>query len=340
MRITVAICTRNRSAQLRQTLEQLTNLVIPSDTQWELLVVNNNSTDTTDEVLAGFATRLPLRRLFEPKAGKSHALNLSVQEAKGEYILWTDDDVLVDSNWMTAYCAAFSRWPEAAVFGGPIEPLFDGTPPFWLQRVLPRVEAVYSRRKVGDTPAPIIPTHVPVGANLAIRHREQSLHLYDTRLGPQPNSAILAEDIVCVRSILASGATGWWVPQARVQHCIPESRQTLKYIRRHHSGYGEFLARRSPDCTSTRLLGKPRYLWRQAVQAEVRFRIRRMFRPPEVWIEDLITSSISWGALRGDGLPPIDIAVPMSAELQPPPGVSPAHSDSSTGPPAGKCGPR
>ena len=132
MQITVAICTWNRCALLRQALEQMTKLSIPPDVQWELLVVDNNSTDATPDVTNSFESRLPIRRIFEPKAGKSYALNRAISEASGDYILWTDDDALVDKLWLTAYCTAFKRWPDAAIFGGPVEPTFDGSPPPWL----------------------------------------------------------------------------------------------------------------------------------------------------------------------------------------------------------------
>ena len=117
------------AAILGRTLEQMTLLRIPAEVEWELLVVNNNSTDDTDVVAERFADRLPLRLLQEPTAGKSHALNRAVREASGEYLLFTDDDVLVDEEWIAAYTCAFRRWPDAAIFGGPIRPWFDGTPP-------------------------------------------------------------------------------------------------------------------------------------------------------------------------------------------------------------------
>src|SRR5512134_131488 len=104
MDLTVAICTWNRGELLRKTLEQMTELVVPPGVTWELLVVNNNSTDHTDAVAAGFRRRLPLRYLVEPTPGKSNACNLAVREARGDYILWTDDDVLVSPQWLAAYC--------------------------------------------------------------------------------------------------------------------------------------------------------------------------------------------------------------------------------------------
>jgi glycosyltransferase involved in cell wall biosynthesis len=108
-------------------------LRIPANVDWELLVVNNNCTDDTDAVIARHQDALPLRRLFEPEQGLSNARNSAVAVAKGDYILWTDDDVLVSSNWLVEYANAFRSWPDAAFFGGPIEPWFSTEPPAWLK---------------------------------------------------------------------------------------------------------------------------------------------------------------------------------------------------------------
>lgn len=92
----VAICTWNRAALLRQTLENMTKLLIPPGVEWELLVVNNNCSDATDEVIDSFSARLPIRRVFEAKPGLSNARNAAVRQARGEYVLWTDDDICVE----------------------------------------------------------------------------------------------------------------------------------------------------------------------------------------------------------------------------------------------------
>jgi glycosyltransferase involved in cell wall biosynthesis len=107
MHVTVAICSWNRARRLVQTLDSLTALAVPDGVDWELLVVNNNCTDDTDRVVASFTDRLPLRLLHEPTPGLSCARNRAVQHAAGEYILWTDDDVVVDSAWLTSYHRAF-----------------------------------------------------------------------------------------------------------------------------------------------------------------------------------------------------------------------------------------
>src|SRR5579885_409501 len=125
MLVTVAICTYNRAESLRRTLESLCAMRIPEDVDWELVVVNNNSTDHTDAVIASFADRLPSKRAWEPQQGHSPARNHAVDVANGDYILWTDDDVVVDREWLAGYAEAFRRWPQAAVFGGPISPEYE-----------------------------------------------------------------------------------------------------------------------------------------------------------------------------------------------------------------------
>lgn len=299
MKITVAICTWNRCELLWQTLEQLTRLAVPPNVEWDLLVINNNSTDATDEVLASFESRLPLRRVFEPQAGLSNARNRAVREAAGDYILWTDDDVLVDEQWLTEYHRAFQSWPEAAVFGGVIEPWFDGTPPDWLPRIFKQVASAYAARDLGEEPFALTSRLIPYGANYAIRTREQSRYLYDTNLGLRPDSKMGGEETTLIRAMLADGLTGRWVPTARVRHYIPAARQTLGYLRRYFYGYGEYCGRQIEAGEGALLFGRPRRLLRQAVESEIKYAIRRLISSPELWIEHLAAASEAWGQISG-----------------------------------------
>jgi hypothetical protein len=83
MRISVVICTWNRADELRTTLDSLTQLVIPAGCVWELVVVDNGSTDETNTVIAEFEARLPVRSLFEPELGLSRARNRGAAAARG-----------------------------------------------------------------------------------------------------------------------------------------------------------------------------------------------------------------------------------------------------------------
>src|SRR5437773_636743 len=95
MFLTIAICTFNRAESLRRTLRSLAALRVPDYVDWEIVVVNNNCTDHTEDVIAAFSDRLPIRRELELQSGLSWARNRAVHTAQGNYIVWIDDDVVV-----------------------------------------------------------------------------------------------------------------------------------------------------------------------------------------------------------------------------------------------------
>jgi len=297
--ISVVICTWNRSRLLRLTLEHMTRLKVPPGASWELLVVNNNCSDDTDGVLTDFYDRLPLARLFEPTPGKSHAGNLAVREAKGEYIIWTDDDVLVDPDWLNAYLDAFMEWPQATIFAGAIDPWFEKTPPPWLTQVFPKVANAYAALDHGPFGFDLTRDTYPYGANMALKRSAHLREPYDTRLGPRPNSGIRGEEMVMARRLFDAGATGRWVPEARVRHFIPPNRQTLSYLREYFFGSGEVLGTLGRnDAGELRAFGRPLWLWKEAVTAEIGYRSGRIFRPPDEWIDDFRRAYIARGQLK------------------------------------------
>jgi hypothetical protein len=299
MRITVAICTWNRSSLLAPTLTKMTGLRVPENTTWELLVVDNNSTDDTTAVITSFEGRLPIRRLFEPKPGKSHALNLGMNEASGDCILWTDDDVLVAPDWLQQYGMALRRYPECAFFGGTIKPWFEGEPPAWLAASFPEIGGVFAAL---EAPSGFIvnDTVIPFGANWAVRADVQRRFPYDPLLGPRPGSEVRGEETAVMRRILTAGLIGRWVPEAAVQHWIPRSRQTISYLRAYFRGAGATEWKGGGATGGVRVLGHPLWVWRQALECELRYQVGRLFQPPSKWVKNLVYASRAWGVLRGE----------------------------------------
>lgn len=296
MHVTVAICTWNRARLLEQTLDRLTALVIPDGVTWDVLLVENNCTDDTGAVAAAFAGRLPLRLVHEPASGKSRALNRVAEQATGEWILHTDDDVLVDPGWLTGYLGALQRHPDAVVLGGPIEPWFDGAIPPWLTAGLPAIGSAFAVLDPGPVERPITPDLVPFGANLAIRADVQGQFRYDIGLGPRPGSELRGEETTLVRTLLGAGLPGWWIPAARVRHFIPPERQTLRYVRAYYRGQGEFYARAETAAgAGRRWLGCPPWLWRRAATTHLAWGFHRVFSGPEAWVERMMHASIDAG---------------------------------------------
>jgi glycosyltransferase involved in cell wall biosynthesis len=300
MKLSIAICTWNRAQRLRTTLNQLASVVPPS-CPWELIVVNNNSTDETESVLDYFAGRLPLRRVWEATPGLSNARNAAVKAATGDYVIWTDDDVLVGREWLVAYERAFRRWPDAAVFGGPVRPWFEGTPPAWLTIVWPDVSSAFAVRDLGRDPLRLNGgSAIPYGANYALRITEQRKYLYDPELGRRVEGGLLGEEVAVIRAVIDSGKAGWWVPDASVEHLVPRERQTLEYIGNYYEMSGRTALKLGPAKTAT-LFGRPRWALRKALEAQIVYRFKRLGGDPRAWIRPFCEAAYYRGMLRGSG---------------------------------------
>jgi glucosyl-dolichyl phosphate glucuronosyltransferase len=304
MFVTVAICTFNRAESLRLTLDSLVAMEVPSDLPWELLIVNNNSMDHTDDVIGEYVGRLPIRREFESRGGKSNALNRAVDVAKGDYIVWIDDDVLVDPGLLTAYAAAFRRWPEAAVFGGRIKPKYEAPVEKWVSESEAVLGGPYAIRDFGDQVLSLSADdedHFPYGANWAVRTIEQRAFRYDPELGPvPPNRLRYQEDTELVHRLLRSGATGYWIPDAMVEHRIGRNRQTVRYIADYYERWGETLAFRNAATTASQpfWFGIPRRIWPRLLGGWVRYRVCRVVSSAPVWVNYLERYSWNKGMFR------------------------------------------
>jgi glycosyltransferase involved in cell wall biosynthesis len=128
--ISLLICTWNRADLLRQTLDSLMRIEVPSGVKWEVVVVDNNCTDHTRDVVLECKPNFDLKYVFEAKAGLSFARNAALDAAQGEVLLWTDDDVIVDVNWVKNMLDCHTELNADIVFGR-VEPLWGGKQPIW-----------------------------------------------------------------------------------------------------------------------------------------------------------------------------------------------------------------
>ena len=245
--LSVVVCTRDRAASLARTLESLA-VATPPRGELEVLVVDNGSEDETQAVIERFRERLPLRSVLEPRAGVSHARNAGVLAARGEHLLWTDDDVTVCREWIRTYEQAIEAHPHAAFFGGPIRLRFVGEPPRWMHTQLSFGASPFAGLEIQMPILPIdaISRRFPFGANMAIRAKEQREHAFDATLGRQPwrHGLLSGEETDVLKRIALAGATGMWVPEASVEHWIEPARQNVAYLRRFYVGMGYLAARR------------------------------------------------------------------------------------------------
>ena len=135
MNVTVILCTYNRCASLSRALDSLAASKLPGSLLWEILIVDNNSNDSTREVARQFCDRYPgrFRYLFEPSPGKSYALNAGIENATGKILAFTDDDVVVEQDWLQNLTASLNGdvWAGSA---GRTLPERKFSPPHWIPR--------------------------------------------------------------------------------------------------------------------------------------------------------------------------------------------------------------
>lgn len=242
--VTVVLCTYNRCKDLVSALESLAASKMPGSVSWEILVVDNNSTDKTREVVEGFCQRDPqhFRYLFEPQPGKSFALNSGIANAHGEILAFMDDDAMVTPDWLMNVTAPLQNgdWAGSA---GKILPAQKFTPPPWLPDDLVNWGGILCAYfDLGDTPCEL--NRPPYGVNMAFRKSVFAKHGgFRTDLGPRPGSQIRNEDIEFGRRVLAAGERLRYEPSAIVYHPVPQGRVRQEFFFDWWYDYGQAMIR-------------------------------------------------------------------------------------------------
>ena len=299
-KLTVAICTHDRSGLLAQALQSLVAAASSGAADYEVLVVLNNCSDDSEGTALGFADQLPLRVVNEPQPGLSFARNCAVKHAAGDMTAWIDDDVRVHAGWLKAYAEAMERWPNVAFFGGPIRPLFEAPSPPWLGEALPAFGSVFGEctPKAADECLITADGPKPFGANYAVRTAIQRRYLYDPSLGRAPDTWLRhGEETAVIDGMLADGCEGRWVNEAAVDHMIAPERQTLRYIRAYYAGHGRLRALHK----CKRRLRPFAFLWDtvRLADLELRYLAARLLSPPERWAAALRRAARARGRWLG-----------------------------------------
>lgn len=229
--VTVALCTHNHLDRLQRTLAALQALTGPPQ-GWELLVVDNASSDGTAEYLARAAWQPPsvvARVVREDKLGLSNARNCAIAHAAGEYLLFIDDDETPHTYWLTNHAAAMAQHRPDAL-GGPIDVEFvDGTQPAWLQDELlgfiGKIDHGGESRWLTAPETPIF------GGNFAFRRDVfKRIGNFDTGLGRLGKANIGGEDIEIYERLLQAGCKVRWVRDALIYHRVESPKLRRSYF--------------------------------------------------------------------------------------------------------------
>jgi glucosyl-dolichyl phosphate glucuronosyltransferase len=232
-RSSVVIATYNRADFLAETLRHFTRQT--TRRPWELIVVDNASTDATAAVVHELAGSfpVPLTYAFEPIPGKYRALNRGIRLASGGIIAATDDDALVAPDWLEQAVSALERL-QCDFVGGPVRPIWGGPRPEWLPeqsglhwKVIALQDHGTETREYGRG------ISWPLGVNVAYRRDAfERAGLFDPDLGRIAGTLRNQAQREWHLRARAAGLRGFYVPALVVEHHVPASRLTRNYFRR------------------------------------------------------------------------------------------------------------
>jgi glycosyltransferase involved in cell wall biosynthesis len=271
MDVSVAICTYNGADRIPEVLDHLLVQQGVDEVRWEVIVVDNNSSDDTKDVVRHYQPRwlddVPLRYGFERRQGKSYAMERAVETARGTWVAFLDDDNLPEPEWI-AEAVAFSReHPGAGAFGGQVHGLFDQPPPSTFGLVQP-LFAINERTDAFCYTAEGTMTFGAPGAGLWVRRKAWEQSVPEGGLSQKgtisDGRGEVGEDLEIQWHLFENGWDIWHNPIMHVHHKIPAHRFDKEYLRsffkaigqsRHHLRMLSYQPWQQPAATIVYLLG-------------------------------------------------------------------------------------
>jgi glycosyltransferase involved in cell wall biosynthesis len=298
--LSVVICTYNRADRLDRALHSIYEARHLGAYHWELLLVDNRSTDRTADVAAGWTDRLPIRYIYEAEPGLSAARNRALAEAHGRLVAFTDDDVEVDPDWLAAIMRARRCWPTASYLAGRILPSYEGQRPSWMtetcESLLAGVVIRFSPPCCHGRLTPDDPR--PMGANLAFdADALRTVGGFRTDLGRNGSSLVGGEEVAVLAKLEQLGHHGIYVPDAIVHHHTPADRLRRWFLVRYFAAVG-VAAVRMGHITQTGLLGPPRWMVRKVLSTGLAYAAACAVGRREQWLMRMRSFGYYVGATR------------------------------------------
>ena len=231
--LTAIICTYNRAKYIGNLLESIAANDLPKS-EYEVLLVDNNCTDNTQEICEAFTKVHPdiqFHYTHEPEQGLSAARNKGIKEAHGDILVYIDDDALVDTHYLRTYADWFAAHPETMACGGPIEPLYETAEPDWMTSYTRALLCAWMNygSKVRAYPR----GRYPGGGNAVYRKSVfEKVGLFNTALGRKGGNLMGSEEKDIFDKMHTLGMQVLYLPTPVLHHIIPQSKLERPYFDR------------------------------------------------------------------------------------------------------------
>jgi len=230
--ISIIICTYNREKYIYNILQSLAQNDLSTDL-YEILLINNNCTDRTEEKCKLFQQDHPhvaFRYFVELQQGLSYARNRGITEANGDILIYVDDDALVNKKYIRTYYELFLKEKNVFAAGGPIIPKYETEPPKWMSFFTKELLTgyLYQGNKIGK-----FKRRYPGGGNAAYRKIVfEKTGYFNVDLGRKGGNLVGAEEKDIFDKMSAMGMEFYYHPKAILYHIIPKEKLTNDYFNR------------------------------------------------------------------------------------------------------------
>lgn len=272
MKLQIVIPTYNRAEMLRRTLESIVAANKPESMTVGITVVDNNSKDNTRDVVEEFQAKgeLDLKYIFEPRQGRTFALNTGIKSADCDLLGTIDDDEELASNWIVEVEKVFAkRWNELDFMSGRCLPRFEAEPPKWLPKgfsaIIGKIDCGEDELEFGKNFDGVLSGGNSV-IKLSVFHE---IGLYNENLGRTEKGLLTCDDDEMHHRLLTHGKRGIHNPKLLIYHFVPVERLTKKYHREWCYGWGLSLAVRDTLISrppTPKISGVPRHLYGEALR--------------------------------------------------------------------------
>ena len=297
--ISIIIATYNGAPTLVRTLDAIAHITAP-DAGYEVIVVDNASTDNSQQIIRSFEDRLPLTYIHEERRGKAFALNSGIDSAKGDFLVFADDDILPDADWLRGYEGSAAAHPDQSFFAGQVRHHWDVPPPHWLER-LGASGMSYAGTPEAREAGPVSYLAAK-GPNMAVRKKalgavrfrtEEGINYMGTGTGTGGVDSWFARD--------ASDGTIWYAPDASVKHIVRDHQIGIKPVFKRYVRIGltNYYAERDTDTLfKRRVLGLPVTVLGRLARSGAGGVYRLMRGDTEAAARRMLEFAMDWGRLK------------------------------------------
>jgi L-malate glycosyltransferase len=266
--LTILMATYNGSQTLPKVFDACLGLASPR-AGWQMVIVDNASSDDTQHVVESYTDRLPITLVEEPRRGKNRALNTGLEYVRGDLVVFMDDDVIPDRDWLVRMRDTADEQSEFSIFGGQIDPIWPSEPPDWLFRVVP-LGVTFAAISIPIIEGQVSPRLI-WGGNMAIRSSVfVTGHRFDESVGPLPGQYRMGGETEFTERLGALGHKAWHCA-ARVGHIIRPEQMDPEWIVGRAFRLGRALYHEEHAVSVSMLFGVPRWRLRLQLETMARF---------------------------------------------------------------------